>query len=169
LRSLGGATVLLVLYYSVPFNGRFDTHAVLLLTILLIVFVLVGTWQVRSIITSKTPFLRAIESLMFSIPLLILSFSLTYFLMARWGTHEFSQALSRTDALYFSTTTFATVGYGDIVAVSESARLVVTGQMLIDLVVLGLGVRVITQAVQMGRSARSSATGNDAGQVTRAG
>ena len=34
---------------------------------------------------------------------------------------------------------FATVGFGDITAKTEVARLVVTVQMMIDLVILGLG------------------------------
>jgi voltage-gated potassium channel len=43
------------------------------------------------------------------------------------------------------------VGYGDISAVSESARLVVTVQMILDLLLLGLGIRVFIGAVQRGR------------------
>ena len=55
--------------------------------------------------------------------------------------------LSRTDAMYFSTTVFTTVGFGDITAKSEVARLVVTVQMWLDLVFLGLVLRVVTQAI----------------------
>jgi hypothetical protein len=48
---------------------------------------------------------------------------------ANFSTH----ALTRTDALYFTVTVFSTVGFGDITAASQSARLVVTAQMLLDL------------------------------------
>jgi hypothetical protein len=61
------------------------------------------------------------------------------------------QSLTRTDALYFTVTVFTTVGFGDIVATTQVARLVVTVQMILDLVVLGLGVRVFLGAVQRGR------------------
>ena len=64
--------------------------------------------------------------------------------------------MSRTDALYFSVTVFATVGFGDITAVSGPGRIVVTVQMVVDLLVLGVGLRVITGAVQQGRERRAA-------------
>jgi Ion channel len=45
-------------------------------------------------------------------------------------------------------TVFGTVGFGDITAASQSARLVVTVQMLLDLLALGLVVRAFVSAVQ---------------------
>jgi hypothetical protein len=38
---------------------------------------------------------------------------------------------------------FATVGFGDITATTEAARLVVTGQMIIDLIIIGIGAKII--------------------------
>jgi len=38
---------------------------------------------------------------------------------------------------YFTVTVFSTVGFGDITAKTEAARLVVTGQMIVDLVASG--------------------------------
>jgi hypothetical protein len=49
---------------------------------------------------------------------------------------------------------FATVGFGDITAKTEAARLVVTGQMIVDLIIIGLGARVIVGAVTRGRQRR---------------
>jgi voltage-gated potassium channel len=51
--------------------------------------------------------------------------------------------------MYFSTTIFTTVGSGDIMAKSEAARVVVTVQMVLDLVILGLVARLIVNAVKM--------------------
>ena len=61
---------------------------------------------------------------------------------------------TRTDSLYFTVTTFSTVGYGDITAASQTARLVVTVQIILDLLALGLGIRVFFGAVQLARQAR---------------
>ena len=58
----------------------------------------------------------------------------------------------RSDALYLTVTIFATVGFGDISAQTESARLFVTVQMLLDLVVLGLGLQVFLGAVKRGKA-----------------
>ncbi|MCX5316988.1 potassium channel family protein [Streptomyces sp. NBC_00154] len=46
--------------------------------------------------------------------------------------------LTRTDTLYFAVSTFTTVGFGDITATSEAGHLIVTAQMLLDLLVLVL-------------------------------
>jgi hypothetical protein len=54
-------------------------------------------------------------------------------------------------ALYFTVTVFSTVGFGDITAKTGTARLVVTGQMIADLVILGLAIKVIVGAVRRGR------------------
>lgn len=43
------------------------------------------------------------------------------------------------------------MGFGDVTAKTETARLVVTGQMIADLVILGLGIRIIVGAVTRGR------------------
>jgi len=51
-----------------------------------------------------------------------------------------------------------TVGFGDITATSQSARVFVMVQMVLDLVILGLGVRVYRGAVSVGRK-RSDARG----------
>jgi hypothetical protein len=46
---------------------------------------------------------------------------------------------------------FSTVGCGDIRAKTQAARLVVTGQMIADLVILGLAVKIIVGAVSRRR------------------
>ena len=56
------------------------------------------------------------------------------------------------DALYF--TEFSTVGFGDITATSGTARMLVSVQVLLDLVVLGLVVRQVIGAVQGARGVR---------------
>jgi uncharacterized membrane protein len=57
------------------------------------------------------------------------------------------------DALYFAVTVFATVGFGDIAAHSQLARGVVTAQMIVDFLFLGIVARVLLGAVKVGRGA----------------
>jgi len=71
--------------------------------------------------------------------------------MAKISGSNFSEPLTRTDALYFTVTVFSTVGFGDITAKTETARLVVTAQMIADIVILGLGIKVIVGAVKQSR------------------
>lgn len=59
--------------------------------------------------------------------------------------------MTRTDALYFTVTVFTTVGFGDITATSQLTRRLVTIQMILDLLIVGLGIRVLLSAVERGR------------------
>jgi voltage-gated potassium channel len=67
----------------------------------------------------------------------------------------FSEDLDRVDALYFTMTVFATVGFGDITPVTRAARAVVTIQMVANLLVLTLLLRLVTRAVQINRGRRN--------------
>ena len=95
--------------------------------------------------------MKAVEALAGIAPLFLLLFAAVYFVMAEADASNFSETLNRTDSLYFTVTIFATVGFGDITATSETARVLVTVQMILDLIVLGLGVRVFVGAVEAGQ------------------
>jgi len=158
LRAAGSTTALVVIYYLLPLN-RFSTAvAVTMLVIGLVTLTSLLAYQVRAITRSPFPLLRGVEALATSIPLFLLLFAATYVVMATISASSFSQPLSRTDAIYFTVTVFATVGFGDITAKTEVARLVVTGQMIADLIAIGLGVRVLLSAVQRGRQRQPTGT-----------
>ena len=80
--------------------------------------------------------------------------------MFRRNAANFTQPLTRTDALYFSVTVFSTVGFGDITAKSETARVVLIVQMLADLALLGAGARVLLGAVRRGQQRRTDSDGD---------
>ena len=152
------STVLLVLYYTLPLTGRLEASTALWLLGGLLGFAAVITWQVRAILGSRYPGLRAIEALAAAIPLFLLVFAAAYFTMADGQTGVFSQPLTRTDALYFTVTVFSTVGFGDITPTAQAARLVVVVQMLGDLVFVGLVLRVMLGAVKAGWQRREAAS-----------
>ena len=56
--------------------------------------------------------------------------------------------MTRTDSLYFVVTMVSKVGFGDITAVGQTARAVVTVNMFLNLVFLGATLRLLTWAVQ---------------------
>jgi len=78
--------------------------------------------------------------------------------MATISAGSFSQPMTRTNALYFTVTVFSTVGFGDITAKTDPARLLVTVQMIINLIVLGIGARVILGAVTRSRQRQGNDT-----------
>lgn len=159
LRTAFTATLLVAIYYLLPLDRveRLSQWARLVVGLALIAAV--TAWQIRTILKSRHPGLRAIEALAVTVPLFLLFFASTYFLMSGAGSGNFSQAsLSRTDSLYFTVTTFATVGYGDITAITQGARLVVTVQMMLDLLILGLGVQAFLGAARLGHKRGAAAS-----------
>ncbi len=147
LRGVLLATLLVVLYYLLPLDQPWDTRTAVLLLLGLLVFAGVTAWQIRTIAGSRYPVMRAFEALGLIFPFYLLLFAATYYLMERASAANFTQPLTRTDALYFSVTVFTTVGFGDITAKSETARAVLSVQMLGDLALLGAGARALLGAV----------------------
>lgn len=164
LRAVLTATVLVVLYYVLPFRSLTGSSALRFLAGLLI-FIGITVWQVKTITGSHYPGLKAAQALALILPLYLLVFASTYYVMEGASAANFSQPLTRTDALYFTVTVFSTVGFGDITPKSQPARIVLIVQMLGDLAVLGAGVRVLLEAVRRGRQRRTD-TGDEADSAT---
>jgi hypothetical protein len=151
------------LYYLLPLDHSSAPAAVTMLLIGLAGFVALVTAQVWMIIRSPFPGLRAIESLAVSVPLFLLLFAATYVVLAALSASNFGGHLTHTDGLYFTVTVFSTVGFGDVTAKTELARLVVTGQMIADLIIFGVAIKVITGAVRHGRQRRAGQGSTEAG------
>jgi voltage-gated potassium channel len=158
LRAVGTTAALVAIYYLLPLDHTSIWIAATTLVLGLLALIALLIFQVRSIITAPFPGLRALEALATSLPLFLLLFSSTYLVMAAASISNFGEKLTHTDALYFTVTTFTTTGFGDIAAKSEGTRLLVTGQMVVDLVILGIGAKVILGAVTRGRQHQSAGT-----------
>ena len=157
LLATGSTVALVAIYYLLPLNRSSTWVAVTMLAIGLVVLIGLVTLQVSFGFSGQKPGLRAVEALATSIPLFLLLFASTYVVLAAISGN-FSEPLTRTDALYFTVTVFSTVGFGDITAKTEAARLVVTGQMIVDLVAIALVVKVIVGAAKQGRQRQPQAT-----------
>jgi voltage-gated potassium channel Kch len=77
-------------------------------------------------------------------------FALTYFGFSH-RPGEMSGLKTRVDALYFSATTMTTVGYGDIHAAGQLARVVTTIQLVFDIVFIAAFARLLTDAARDAR------------------
>jgi hypothetical protein len=141
---------LVVGYYLLPLSGRFDTSEIILLVLGLAGFSVVLFWQIREITRNRYPRARAVQAVAILVPLLLILFASTYYLMSRADPGYFSMQLSRTTSLYFTVTVLSTVGFGDIVPRVDAARVVTMIQMLVDLVTFGLIIHLILGAVRVG-------------------
>jgi voltage-gated potassium channel len=154
-RALAATAILLAAYYLAPLDRAKNVPVAVSLTIAMVALGVVVAYQVRAIIRSPYPAVRGVQALATSTSLFLLLFAANYFLMAQSDPRSFNvHALTRNDALYFTVTVFSTVGFGDITATSQAARLIVVAQMLLDLLILGLGVKAFVGAVQRGRERR---------------
>ena len=86
------------------------------------VFLLVLYWQVREVTRSPRPVVRAIEALAICVTLFLSLFASQYVAESLADGSAFSQPLDKFSALYYTTTVFSTVGFGDITPVSDVAR-----------------------------------------------
>ena len=150
LRSGVVSLAVVVAYFTLPMTVGSDAGALTRLVVGLVVVACLLAWQVREIVRSPFPRARAVGALIVSVPLFLIVFATTYYLMGQAEPGHWSEPLSRLDAIYFTVTVFATVGFGDITAATADARAVVTGQMVTGLVLVGLIARVVVGAMQEG-------------------
>lgn len=149
--------VILGAYYVIPFNAAdVRIEALLQLALGLVAIAVIVYWQVRQIEKARFPALRAVEALGVALPLFLCAFAATYVILSTIAPGSFSEPLSHTSALYFTTVVFGTVGFGDITPRADLTRLLVAAQILADLVFLGLVVRAMIAASRRGLSARST-------------
>jgi voltage-gated potassium channel len=151
-RGLSITIVLTVAYFSLPLGELATLPFIAIVVGGVVILTAVILHQVRSIIRAAHPAAKAVEALALTGPLFLLLFASTYFLMSQADAGSFNPSgLTRSDTLYFTVTVFATVGFGDIVATSHSARVLVTVQMILDLILIGAVVRAFVEAVRMAK------------------
>jgi hypothetical protein len=171
-RALLSTGVLLGAYYLIPLSVHHHGHGIIRdvgamarLGVAVAVFVVVLTFEIRGITKARHPMLRAGVAMAVVIPLFLVFFAWIYLTMSVSDPATFGGAIhgDRTIALYFTVTVFSTVGFGDITPRTDLARLVTTFQMLADLAVVAVVVRMIlgTATRTTARQGSRAATGAD--------
>ena len=142
-RALIGAAVLVTAYYIVPESLESAPSVVLRIVVTAVVVAVMLAWQIRAIVDAELPLLRAMEALALTVTLMVVGFASFYIQVSKRDPTAFNEVLNRTGALYFTMTTLATIGYGDIHARTNGARIAVMVQMLFNVVVIGASVKLI--------------------------
>ena len=151
-RSVGIVVAYLAAYFVVPWTVLDGWGEVVVVAAFLVVAALTAVWQIGRILRAPAPAVQAIEALAIIAPLYLLGFALGYFMLSASDPAQFSEPLSRMSSLYFTLSVFATVGFGDITAAVDLTRAIVTVQMVLNLIVVGVGIKVIVAAVQWSRT-----------------
>ncbi len=138
-QSLISAAVILIIYYLVPSSASIAVRwgcAIL--------FLGVASIELRGVVKDPQPVGRAVVAMARILPLFIVLFAWLYVATSANDPATFSEPLTKSGSLYFTVTVFSTVGFGDITPVTDTARLIVSVQMIGDLVVIGILVKLIT-------------------------
>ena len=175
LRAALSTGVLLAAYYLLPLSthrvhGRptlVDVATLLRIGVAVAIFITVLVLEIRAIAKARHPMLRAGVAMAVVIPLFLLFFAWIYLTMshANPGTFhgDFHGSMTRTTALYFTVTIFSTVGFGDITPYSDLARITTTIQMLADLAVIAIVIRLILGVATRSTAERRGAPDEDPG------
>jgi voltage-gated potassium channel len=135
-------------FYVLPIGHESGLRAFLRLGLDIALVGAVFAWQIRRISLAELPELRAVEALGIVVVVFLVLFSGVYLAMSHDAAGTFTKSLDHTRALYLTITIFSTVGFGDITPNTDTARLVVSTQMLLDFVIIGAAVRIIFNAAR---------------------
>ncbi|MEU0541719.1 ion channel [Nocardia sp. NPDC005978] len=155
-------TVFAVAYFVLPFDRLDDVPAVLLLIAGLVLVLALCVWQVNRVLHVDRPIEQAAEALATVFGAYLIAFATIYYLLSLADPANFGAALTKLDALYFTVTVFATVGFGDIVAATQLTRGFVLVQMLGNLLLLGMALRLITGSARVRQRQLRSGAGASA-------
>lgn len=143
-------------YYFVPVGH--EEHPVWRMTLFviglgLLIFLIVRQLR-KQLAAGADPGVRVHTLITLLYPVVVL-FALSYYVMQVADPTQFADMKTRTDALYYTVITLGTVGYGDVHAVGQFARVISMIQVAFDLVVIGALIAVATSRFQVvPRSAR---------------
>ncbi|GAA2708912.1 potassium channel family protein [Micromonospora olivasterospora] len=145
--------LLVVAYFAVPVrsdpNGlrlmlRAAGTAALVLTVAWLVTAQVRRQLAAPEIPGTVP-VRALVHLAVALVAGLLTFALADYVIAQTAPGQFVGLATRVDALYFALATLTTVGYGDVYAHGQFARVVVSLQMVFSIGVITTGVSLVVR------------------------
>lgn len=114
-------------------------------------------WQVKRVRKAQHPEIMATESIILSAGLFLAIFSAIYVMLEGENPGSFSEPITHFTATYFALTVLATVGFGDITAVSNAARFVVMLQMALGLGFIAVIIRVFVTTAKRARRIKQQA------------
>jgi voltage-gated potassium channel len=154
--------VMLGVYALAPLQPNGEMGNWIVVAVGLLAFVVIVAWQVREVARAERPVIRALEALAIILTVFLVIFASQYVAESLETAKAFSEPLTKLAGLYYTMTVFSTVGFGDIVPVSNVARVITMIQMIGDLIVIAFAVKVLsgvaTERVQLKREALNDGT-----------
>lgn len=136
LRQVLCAVGLLVIYYAVPVGTLGLSSDTLVSVGLTLVGIGILGWAITGQVRRQLAMDAGanLQSLVMLLELVVVFFAAAYFLLELSSPGQIADLKTRTDSLYFTLSTLTTVGFGDVHAVGQLARVLVIIQMIFDVV-----------------------------------
>jgi hypothetical protein len=145
---IGLGTGAIVAYFVMPLDGPWaETLAVVLVAGAAILLVPLALRRAGLVLRAENPLLIAIQSLFTLLTLLVVSFSTVYYVLATQTDDQVSGIETKLDGVYFTMTILSTVGFGDITATGQWGRAAVTINMIVNLVLVAVALRLFSWAL----------------------
>lgn len=138
-----GTALMFMAYWLTPFENQYGVHPFVVMLLLLALFGIFMYFSVRRVLYDNFPQLKAIQVAIFSVTFYLYAFAALYLGMSVSDPSHFTEPLSHVGAFYFTVVVASTVGFGDITPNDDITRIIVTGQMLVNIALIGVGVRAI--------------------------
>lgn len=157
LRTIGLVLLISLILSRSPKEQNLQSVGVIIgMIVLATIYVVFFIRSIRAVRKSQFPGIRAGEAMFSSGILLLAIFASIYSLISLQDPEAFTEVLTPFSSMYFSLTILATVGFGDIAPSSIPARSVAMGQMVLDLVFIGVLVRTLTNAAKRSKANRAT-------------
>ena len=143
---VGQVGLLLAIYYLVPIRETTSVpDQVMRGAFAFLVLVAVVTWITREVVRQSSQRTAEVnqDRLLLLVVVGLMFFALIDLVIARTGPSEFVGLETKTDSLYFALTTLATVGFGDVHAEGQIARVLLIAQMIFNVAVLTRAAQVL--------------------------
>jgi hypothetical protein len=139
--------VVLAVYFVVPVQAEDDSIVVRAVVSLVALALLTAgvVWQI--LVQVQDPD-RVLDGLIFALVVSVLAFALAFYRLEVANPGQIPGLETRVDALYFTMTTLLTVGYGDIHAAGQGARVLVIVAMVFNVAVIATAVTTISGRVR---------------------
>ncbi len=121
---------------------------------MLVGLVLGVLYQLRTHIDDTS---RRLDGLVAAIVVVVVVFALAFYVLNVRYPDELTGMYTRIDALYFTASTLATVGYGDVHAVGQTARAMVLVQMIFNFVFVATAAGLLSARVRSAVEQRAQA------------
>jgi hypothetical protein len=144
---IAGPVALFTAYFTIPLGAFGPDHPVLSWIVLAAVLVLIAVILLREIrraLVGRPG--RPVLVIVLLVCAALVAFSTTYLGLARAG--EMKGLYTKVDSLYFTVITQTTVGYGDIVPVGQTARVLTMIQLLYGLGFVATGGTALSRTLR---------------------